>query len=571
MAEDLIAAGSKRFGVLAPGSTLGPYRIERQIGRGGMSTVYAATHVRLDRAVALKVLLPSLAGDREFVQRFLTEARAAARLDYPQIVPIYDSGEIDGFNFIAMKLLDGRDLRTILDERRAAGAPFLPLQRAIGIAGQAAGALDYAHQHRVVHRDVKPANIHLDADDHVTLVDFGIARALDRVSTTLTGMVLGTPAYMSPEQARGEPADYHSDIYSLGIVTYEMLAGRPPFRGEPHAVMQAHIAGTPPPLSELNAGIPPSVEEVLRQALAKRADDRYQSAGALAQALTNAALGESARPGPGGGGSISPAGSSGARRAEPSVIPTGAREAPIIAPPPAMRARRAPLIATGGALVVVLIVVVGWAFLAGPLSDPDGRLIVNSDPSGATVTVDGSRLGVTPLSAQKLPAGAHELDLDMPGYAQVKRTETLRARASDTVNAALTPLPAADLLIVRQADVGKEISAGPNGSIVIGSAVTSVHVDEQFGLAVTLAARNSGQQDINFRYEIALLDPSGNRISGSAPATGSLKKSDTAGRSFAFTFSFHRNSDGTVPAGTYQLQFLVGNQVMVTRPITLVQ
>src|ERR1700730_9918375 len=149
MAEETAAPGSRRSSRLAPGRILGPYRIERQIGRGGMSVVYAATHIPLDRLVALKILLPSLSGDREFVERFLAEAQSAARLDYPHIVPVYDTGEIGGVNFIAMKLLEGKDLNSVLAERREEQQGGLPLDRAISIASQAAGALEYAHQHRV--------------------------------------------------------------------------------------------------------------------------------------------------------------------------------------------------------------------------------------------------------------------------------------------------------------------------------------------------------------------------------------------------------------------------------------
>ena len=245
MAEDAIAAGLNRAGVLPAGARIGPYRVERVLGRGGMSIVYAATHVALERPVALKVLLASLAGDDGFVERFLAEARAAARLDYPHIVPVYDSGEVNGVNYIAMKLLEGRDLRAILRERHQQGGVGLAFDRAINITNQAAGALEYAHRHQVVHRDVKPANIHVERNDRITLVDFGIARALDRSSSTLAGSVIGTPAYMSPEQARGETADFRSDIYSLGTVLYEMIAGAPPFTGDAHAVMQAQQTSSP--------------------------------------------------------------------------------------------------------------------------------------------------------------------------------------------------------------------------------------------------------------------------------------------------------------------------------------
>ncbi|HTE85893.1 MAG TPA: serine/threonine-protein kinase [Dehalococcoidia bacterium] len=587
MAEDAVAAGLGRGGVIAPGTVIGPYRVERQIGRGGMSTVYAATHIALDRVIALKVLLPSLSGDGDFVERFLAEARSAARLDYPHIVPVYDSGEIEGLNYIAMKLLDGRDLRAILQERRSAGQDGLPLDRAISITSQAAGALEYAHQHRVVHRDVKPANIYVDDNDRVTLVDFGIARALDRASSTLTGTVIGTPAYMSPEQARGLPADFRSDIYSLGVVLYEALVGRPPFTGEPHAVMHAHANATPAVL----ATVPHGVNDVVQRALAKNPEDRYQSAGALAFALSNAAGGQLARQalatpdgeatdvfpdavtptvvGPQAGPAAASTSANITNASTQTVAGTGAREAAAPAPT-AARQRLPAAAATGLALVLIIAAALAWAVLLGPLASKDGRLAVSSDPPGATVTVDGNKLGVTPLGAHSLAAGSHEVVVDKPGYVQVKRTERLQARATDNVNTTLTPLPAGDLLTVQQAIVAKDVGAGPNNTITVGTPVTSVRVNEEFGMVVTVAPKPIAQQDVSFRQEIALLDPAGNRLTGSAPVNATIAKSDAAGKAFAFTFHFNPNSDGTIPTGTYQLQFLVDGHAVVTQPITLV-
>ena len=552
-----------------------------------MSTVFAARHVALDRLVALKVLLPSLAGDGEFVRRFLAEARAAARLDHPHIVPVYDTGEIDGINYIAMKLLDGRDLRAILQERRSAGFSGLPLDRAARIIGQAAMALDYAHQHRVVHRDVKPANIYVDVDDGVTLVDFGIARALDSASSTLTGAVIGTPAYMSPEQALGLPADFRSDIYSLGVVLYEALSGAPPFTGSPHAVMNAHANSAAPSLTG-RPDVPAVIDGVLQQALAKRPEDRFQTAGALAAAVAQIAdvqaASSSAQAGDGGSTALYPdtqrSASAASTVAPPgSMLPqhsaNGEAGASVATPDGdvavghAILRRLLPLAA--GATLVIIAAVVATAFFFGPLGGRDGRLAVTSDPAGAAVTVDGHALGITPLAAHAFPAGNHELTLDMPGYVPVKRTEQLRPRTIDAVNATLTVLPASELLTVQQAVVGKDIAQGPNNTITVGSApITSVHVNEEFGMVVTVVPKPIAPHDISFRQEMALLDPSGNRLNGSSPSNATVGTGDTSGRVFAFTFHFNANSDGSIPTGTYQLQFLVDGQPMVSRPITLV-
>jgi protein kinase-like protein/PEGA domain-containing protein len=572
MAEDAISAELNRAGALPPGTRIGPYRIERVIGHGGMSVVYAAIHVALDRPVALKVLLPSLGGDQEFVERFLAEAQAAARLDYPHIVPVYDSGESNGMNYIAMKLLEGRDLRAILRERRASGNAGLPLDRAISIASQAAGALEYAHRHRVVHRDVKPANIHLESNDRVTLVDFGIARALDRASTTLTGSVMGTPAYMSPEQARGEVADFRSDIYSLGAVLYEMLAGSPPFAGEPRAVMLAHQTAPPRPISPGRPDVPPGVEQVVQRALAKRPEDRFQSAGALALALTNASGGRPVPPAVAEDGAdatarfadqIETTGSSLTGSALTGSLPGSPLGAALPAP------RRVPPALIGVPIVVLLIALAAWAVLAGPLAAHEARLAVSSDPPGASVSVDGNPLGMTPLQEQKLPAGTHEILIEKQGYVQAKRSDRLRGGQTDRISATLTPLPASDLLTVEQAIVARDIRQTDAG-IAIGAPVTSVGIDEEFGMVVTVAPKQQGAQSISFRWELALLDPSGNRLASSAPTTSTLAKDDPR-RSFSFVFTFHRNSDGSISTGTYQLQFLIDNRPVVTRPVTLTQ
>lgn len=583
MAEDVVIAGLTPAGTLLDGSTLGPYRIEHQIGRGGMSIVYAATHIPLDRPVALKVLQPSLAGDQEFVERFLTEARAAARLDSPHIVPVYDSGQIGGVNYIAMKLLDGRDLRSVLRDERATGQTGLAIDRAVSIASQAAGALAYAHQHRVVHRDVKPANIYVDDNDRVTLVDFGIARALDMASSTLTGTVMGTPVYMSPEQARGDPADARSDIYSLGVVAYEMIAGRPPFQGEAHAVMRAQIYDAPPPIVDARPDVSPALAAAVQRALAKDPNERYQNASAMALALVNAADSAAARqalaedetivynPGAGTGTATAATVSRPASGTQVPAVSPDRQETVVAVPAPVGLGRRLPLLPLAAGLVLAAVIVaVAWAILAGPFADPNGRLIVNSDPAGASVTVDGNNLGTTPLAAQKLRTGDHELLLNKAGYVEVKRTEQLRARQSDSVDAALTLLPAAALLNV-QALVAKDVGTGPNGAITYGSLVTSVQAEEQFGMVVTLVPKFPGQPNVTFSVLLALVDSSGNQLEVSPPATATVTKDETGGHFIAFPFSFHANSDGTVPAGTYQLQFLIDNQVVVTRPITLVQ
>jgi serine/threonine protein kinase len=269
---------------IALGSSIGNYQILSELGRGGMAIVYKAYQPSLRRYVALKVLPPQFTFDATFVQRFLQEARTAAGLNHPNIITIYDVGEANGTYYFAMQLIEGGSLQQLI---RREGA--LSMARIVYMVQQLASALDYAHRKSLIHRDIKPANVMLGEQDHVTLMDFGIARAAEGSKLTQAGMVVGTPEYMSPEQAQGEEIDRRSDIYSLGVVVYEMFAGRVPFTGTtPHSVLHKHVYETPPPLRTITRGIPRDVEKVVAQALAKDPKKRYQSAGELAHALSRA-------------------------------------------------------------------------------------------------------------------------------------------------------------------------------------------------------------------------------------------------------------------------------------------
>jgi hypothetical protein len=277
------------------GKMLGGYQILEEIGRGGMAVVYRAFQPSLNRHVAVKILPPYLALDAQFIERFVREARAAARLRHPNIVVIHDIAQQDGIHYIAMEYLEGQTLQRVIEQ----GGALSPV-RAARITHQIASALDYAHHHGLVHRDIKPANIFVGADDHVTLTDFGIAKAASETQQlTRTGMLIGTPEYMSPEQATGSAVDGRTDLYALGVVLYQMVTGRVPFSSTtPHAVLHAVIYEPPPPPRQLNPRIPPGVEQVLLRALAKRPEERFQTGQALAQALDQARTGTTARPQP---------------------------------------------------------------------------------------------------------------------------------------------------------------------------------------------------------------------------------------------------------------------------------
>ena len=261
----------------------GRYTIERELGRGGMATVYLAQDLKLHRQVALKVLRPELAASLGN-DRFLREIEIAARLSHPHILPLHDSGEAGGHLYYAMPYVGGESLRHRLDREKQ-----LPLDDVLQIAQHVADALSYAHSHGIIHRDIKPANILLHSD-HAVVADFGIARAIDAAGgsrLTETGLAIGTPTYMSPEQATGEAVDGRSDVYALGCVVYEMLVGEPPYTGPSAAAIIARRLSEPlPSLRVVRDGVPPAVEQAVHKALARSAADRFRTAGQFARALT---------------------------------------------------------------------------------------------------------------------------------------------------------------------------------------------------------------------------------------------------------------------------------------------
>ncbi len=256
----------------------GRYKLGEMIGTGGMADVYIADDTRLARQVAVKVLRSDLARDPSFVARFRKEALAAAALNHPGIVAVYDSGE-EPAPYIVMELISGKTLRDLIHNGER-----IPLKRALEIGEGVLAALEYSHQCGIVHRDIKPANIMITDHGDVKVMDFGIARALADLGATLTSTwnVVGTAQYLSPEQALGEVADLRSDIYSTGCLLYEVLTGKPPFTGEtPVSIAYQHVSGELIPASKLVTDLPPGIDTLLAVALAKNPADRYQSAGQM--------------------------------------------------------------------------------------------------------------------------------------------------------------------------------------------------------------------------------------------------------------------------------------------------
>ncbi len=333
------------------GTQVGKYRIVRQLGVGGMAHVYEAVDEVIGRTVALKVLvLPSIVSESErldMVRRFEREARSAGKLSHPNIVTIYEVGSANGLHYIAMEFMHGKTARQLLHEEGR-----LPPDRVLNIVKQVASALDYAHARGVIHRDVKPDNIALLEDGIVKLTDFGIARLANDLVRTQAGIMVGSPAYMSPEQIMGDELDGRSDIFSLGITTYELLTGSKPFEGSTiTAVMHKIIYEQPAPVEDLS----PAVERVLRKAMEKDPAKRYQTARAFAEdlglaMLTSGAQGEGnifqARPQP-----ASPP------ETEKTVITTPPEEVAA----PARPRRWVPV--TVAAAAVVVAVLGGWLLL----------------------------------------------------------------------------------------------------------------------------------------------------------------------------------------------------------------
>ena len=369
------------------------YRVERHLARGGMAEVYLARDELLHRSVAVKVLFPELAQDSSFVERFRREARAAAGLNHPNIVSVYDFGQDVGSYFIVMEYVDGVTLRDII---RSDGP--VPAARAVEIGADIAAALEAAHRHGVIHRDVKPGNV-LIAAGTVKVADFGIARAGDpRESLTRTGAVMGTATYLSPEQAQGKPIDHRSDIYSLGVVLYEMLTGRPPFVAEtPVAIAYQHLSETPVPPSERAAHVPPALDGVVLKALAKDPDARQSSAERLRSELLAAPLSADAEAtvvatpavaaaAPGSTAVLPPVAE--ARTAADRPVP------PPLAPDPVYRRRRL------AALALIALLVLGGILLVALLSGGGKGTVtvppvVNLSVAGATAALEQVGLKAT--------------------------------------------------------------------------------------------------------------------------------------------------------------------------------
>jgi hypothetical protein len=430
----------------------GEYEILEELGRGGMAIVFRARERQLEREVALKVLPFSLAFDAEFVERFQREARTAARLEHPNIIPIYRVGHAGHVTYFAMKLLRGQSLSERLGERgRLAPADVRNLLL------QAAGALGYAHKHGIVHRDVKPDNIMFDELGHAVVTDFGIAKAASGTQLTGAGMSIGTPHYMSPEQARAQPLDGRSDLYSLGVVAYQCLAGQVPFDGEDaYSIGYKHIMD-PLPTPDLETIEQRRLYAVVRRMMAKAPEDRYQTAEDLVQELemrpSLATLGEDLRTA-----------ATVTMGAHDAPLAAGARRTPTTPTTPVPRAEPAGRRGGGVLAIATLAVLLGGGGVGGYYVY---RAFYAARPGPATPTV------VVPDSVPPVDSAA------LAARDSAARADSI-ARA-DAVR--LAALPDTGWLVVRHAPAGARFFIGetPYQDSVLALGLNS------YGLRVTAA------------------------------------------------------------------------------------
>ena len=417
------------------------YRIVRVIGQGGMGVVYEAEHTTLGKRVAIKLMLEKYTGDSEAVARFTREALAASRIGNPHIIDVMDIGTApDGRSYVVMELLNGRPLSKAIED----GGPMAP-QRAISIMRQVLKAVGAAHAKGIVHRDLKPDNIflleHGESGDFVKLLDFGISKMIDpdmqvaATKLTTTGVVMGTPLYMAPEQAMGAEIDHLADLYACGVIMYEMLAGKPPFDGATYAVLVAKLLTTEPPLlAEIRPGLSPKLVSAVHRALEKDPQNRFVSAEAFAAALpqlTSASAMELAH--------------------------THASGHRAVAKRPGGKTKKGPLFAAslamlGGVATATAIIVVmnkssdppasqptqpGSAAEAPPLANT-GLLTVQSVPRGAKITVDGQPLEDGGTLTVEL--GRHKIHAELIGYAPMDIEEEVIRGVKSSVTLPLQPL-----------------------------------------------------------------------------------------------------------------------------------
>jgi serine/threonine-protein kinase len=427
------------LGVDLPPGTLfdDRYEIELLLGHGGMGVVYRARDRSLDERVAIKLLRPDYARDPRMAERFKSEIRLARRVRHRNVCAIHDFGEAAGLLYISMELAEGLDLKRMIRQHGA-----LPLERACDVILQACAGLDAVHEAGIVHRDIKSPNIMVEPSGLVRLMDFGIAKREDTAAgVTLTGQVVGTPDYMSPEQAQGTKTDARSDVYSLGVVAYEVLTGRVPFHGDtPISTILKHIHDQPPLDGPPAEGLSPALRQVLRHALAKDPADRYRSAAAFAEALRQA-LPELRLRAPSTAALDAttlrtPSRPAGAHVATVTVTTPAATASPLVtvtsAPPASARASRASWLLAASLCVALIAAALAWSRRSAPVA-PAAAPTPASAPTVPASAPSSVQLPVTPTPAPSTPAPT--------ALSRAARERLLEARPVPPPSPHATPAP----------------------------------------------------------------------------------------------------------------------------------
>lgn len=402
------------------GQRLGQYDIIAPLGEGGMATVYRARQESMRREVAVKVIGSGLANNPEFIRRFQREAQTVARLSSVNILKVFDYGRQDDVVYLVMELLLGGSLSDLLQRGNR-----LPADQVSKILDQMAAALDYAHREGIVHRDLKPQNVLFDKPGNVILADFGIAKLLtETTELTQNGTVLGTPAYMSPEQWQGDTVDSRADVYALGVIVFEMLTGRVPFQGSTHAsVMYMHLRDSPPPLHTLRADLPAGLEPVIGKALAKDPQYRFQSAGDMAAAFKAVLQKRKPTPQP------EPRRSAQELTTLIEITPPSV----VVPHPPTLQIAPAPKRTGGWAVgLLVLIIVIGAILGFAVLSKLTANTPINTQTTEAPIKTNTEPPQATLTSA---PPGAPVVRASLPTSATATPTFTAVLRATSTATA----------------------------------------------------------------------------------------------------------------------------------------
>ena len=529
----------------------GRYRVERELGRGGMAKVFQGTDTVLGRAVAIKVLAPRFADDEGFVQRFRREAQAAASISHPNIVSVFDTGSDGGVHYIVMEYVEGRTLAEFL----AGGGRIMP-DRATAIAQDVCRALDAAHAQGVIHRDIKPGNIMLDPRGRVKVTDFGIARITTTAETVeQTAAILGTVSYLSPEQAQGQPVDGRSDLYSVGCVLYEMLTGRPPFLGDtPVAVASKQVLEQPVPPSRMNGDVAPDLDAVVLRALAKNPANRYQSAEELRRDLERAAEGMPVEATP-------------ILAASATQVLDRPQQPTAILPPPGPERRRSTWVPVTVTLVLIaLLGVLLWFLAANLLGDDDQNTSVLIEvpsvigerrraaedllreaglevgevtqvPAADETQEPGTVIDQDPAAGTEVEEGA-PVDLTIVAAPDVVVVPPLEGLSPDQVQLALDGIGLVAAFEEEPSDTipegfvtrtdppsGSEVEPGSTVTVFVSTGVGTVAVPEVRCLAFNSALNRLDQAGLNGVISSDTVDinpscPIGNKVAAQDPAAG---------------------------------------------------